>query len=243
VKLTVLGCSGVYAARGNPCSGYLVQAGGLNVLVDAGAGVLAALQVHLPLDMLDAVLVSHSHPDHWVEVPILRNALRYVLDSAGLALYAPVDVLDMANSVSHEHLAPTFEPHRLRDGDEVDLGGVRVTCSRTRHPPETLAFCFDDGTHRLAYSADTGPGWDFRSFSDPVDLALCEATFRDADGAQEPVHMTPREAGEAAAVAGARNLMLTHLLPGADLVEAGQEAESTYGAAVDVATAGRVIEL
>jgi ribonuclease BN (tRNA processing enzyme) len=243
VKLTVLGCSGVYAAPGNPCSGYLVQSGGLNVLVDAGAGVLGALQRHLPLDELDAVVVSHSHPDHWVEVPILRNALRHVLGVEGLELYAPADVLRLADQVSHEHLAPTLRPHRLTDASEVDLGGVVLRCSRTRHPPETLAFSLDDGAHRLGYSADTGPGWDFRSLGAPVDLAVCEATFREADGPQDPVHMTAREAGEAAAVAGARQLLLTHLLPGADPREASREAESAYGAAVDVAHAGLVVEL
>jgi ribonuclease BN (tRNA processing enzyme) len=243
VKLTVLGCSGVYAGPGNACSGYLVQADGCNVLVDAGAGTLAALQRHLPLEHLDAVVVSHSHPDHWVEVPILRNALRYVLGVEGLPLHAPEEVLQLANEVSHEHLAPTMVPRRITDGSTVELGGLELSCSRTRHPPETLAFCLDDGRRRLAYSADTGPGWDFRAFGRPVDLAVCEATFRRADGPHDPVHMTAHEAGEAAAASGSARLLLTHLLPGADPLEASREAESAYGAAVDVAHPGLVVEL
>jgi ribonuclease BN (tRNA processing enzyme) len=213
------------------------------VLFDAGAGTLAALQRHLPLEDLDAVVISHSHPDHWVEVPILRNALRYVLGVEGLPLHAPSEVLRLANQVSHEHIAPTLVPQRITDGSHVDLGELELSCSRTRHPPETLAFCFDDGRHRLGYSADTGPGWDFRSFGRPVDLALCEATFRGSEGPHDPVHMTAHEAGEAAAVAGAASLLLTHLLPGADPHEASRDAESAYGAAVGVAHSGLVVEL
>lgn len=243
MKLTVLGCSGVFAAPGNACSGYLVQSGELNVLVDAGAGVLGALQRHLPLEELDAVVISHSHPDHWVEVPILRNALHHVLDVEGVSLYAPAEVLRLADQVSHAHMAPTLRPHRLTDTSEVDLGGLVLRCSRTQHPPETLAFCLDDGRHRVGYSADTGPGWDFRALGTPVDLAVCEATFREADGPHDPVHLTARQAGEAAAVAGAQRLLLTHLLPGADPQEASREAESAYGAAVDVAHPGLVVEL
>jgi ribonuclease BN (tRNA processing enzyme) len=127
---------------------------------------------------------------------------------------------------------------------------VSVRCSRTDHPPETLAFCLDDGEHRVAYSADTGPGWDFTDFMTggggrspgrPVDLVICEATFREGQGGHDPVHMTAAEAGRAAKGAEARRLVITHLLPGADVEGARAEAEDAYGAAVEVARSGLVL--
>ena len=243
MKLTVLGCCGVYAAAGEACSGYLVQGGGVNVLMDAGAGTLGALQRHLPLEDLDAVLVSHSHPDHWVEVPVLRNAFRYVLHREGVPLFAPAEVLDLVARVSHEHVRPTLEPQLITGGDEFRLGELTVRCSRTDHPPETLAFCLDDGRNRIAYSADTGPRWGFEAFGEPVDLALCEATFREGDRNPEAVHLTAAQAGTAAARASARSLVITHMLPGADAEGARLEAESAYGSAVGVARSGLVVEL
>lgn len=243
LRMTVLGCSGVYASPDNACSGYLLQTDEVNVLVEAGAGILGTLQSHLPLQQLDAVVVSHSHPDHWVEVPILRNALRYVLGGGGLPLHAPAEVLRMASSVAHEHLAPTLEPHRITDTQVLEIGDLTISCSRTQHPPETLALCVQHDGRALAYSADTGPAWGFTEFGVDLDLAVCEATFREADGPHDPVHMTAAQAGAAAAEAGARSLLITHLVPGAEVGGARAEAESAYGSRVDVARPGLVVEL
>ncbi|HNH96176.1 MAG TPA: MBL fold metallo-hydrolase, partial [Microthrixaceae bacterium] len=69
LAVTVLGCGGTFAGAGNACSGYLVRGGGTAVLLDCGPGVLSSLQHHLEPTELDAVVVSHSHPDHWGDVP------------------------------------------------------------------------------------------------------------------------------------------------------------------------------
>ncbi len=250
MRLTVLGASGTYGSPGCPCSGFLVEHKGASVLLDAGPGTLAELQSHMPLEELDAVLLSHSHPDHWVEVPLLRNALRYVIGREGLAVHSTSETLGLIADISHESVAPTFQMSEITDGCEVLVGGLRIRCSRTDHPPETLAFCVDDGEHTLAYSADTGPGWSFAEFGAPVDLAICEATFREGsqaavDVADSPVgiHLTALQAGAIARSSGARSLLLTHLLPGADREAARAEAESAYGGPVGVAHRGLVIDL
>lgn len=250
MKLTVLGCSGTYAAPDCACSGFLVQAGGVSVLLDAGPGTLAELQRHMPIEDLDALLISHSHPDHWVEAPVMRNALRYVLGRDGLPVFSTSETLGMISEICHESVAPTFELSEIKDGSEVVVGPLRIRCSRTDHPPETLAFCVDDGERRLAYSADTGAGWSFSEFGTSVDLGICEATFRDgtptaAEAALSRVgiHMTALEAGAMGRASGARSLVLTHLLPGADRYGASAEAASAYGGEVAVASSGLVIDL
>lgn len=250
MRLTVLGCSGTYGAPDCACSGYLVQAGGLSVLLDAGPGTLAELQRYMPIEDLDALLISHSHPDHWVEAPVMRNALRYVLNREGLPVYSTSETLGLIDEISHEHVAPTFELTEIADGSEISVGPLRIRCSRTDHPPETLAFCVDDGERRLAYSADTGPGWSFAEFGASVDLAVCEATFRDgtpiavqASFSDVGIHMTALEAGAMARESGARSLVLTHLLPGADREGARAEAASAYGGDVAVAGSGLVVDL
>jgi ribonuclease BN (tRNA processing enzyme) len=246
MRVTVLGCSGTYAGAGTACSGYLVQADGVNVLVDAGPGTLAELQHHVALEDLDAVFISHSHPDHWVEAPVMRNALRYVLHCDGLPVYSTAETLGLITEICHERVAPTFELRAITDGDEVTVGGLTVRASRTQHPPETLGFCLDDGRHRLAYSADTGADWSFEEFGAAADLGICEATFREGTEAAthgREVHMTAFDAGQMARKAGTRALLVTHLLPGADPEGARAEAEEAYGAAVRVAEGGLVIDL
>lgn len=250
MKLTVLGCSGTFGAPDCACSGYLVQAGGASVLLDAGPGTLAELQRHMRIEDLDALLISHSHPDHWVEAPVMRNALRYVLQSEGLPVYSTSETLGLITEISHDRVEPTFELSEISDGAEVSVGPLRIRCSRTDHPPETLAFCLDDGERRLAYSADTGPGWSFSEFGAAVDLAICEATFRDGTPIAEQaafsdvgIHLTALEAGAMARASGARSLLLTHLLPGEDREGAKAEAASAYGGEVAVAGSGLVVDL
>lgn len=249
MRVTVLGCSGTYAGPGEACSGYLVQSGDTNVLVDAGPGTLAALQEHVPLTALDAVFCSHSHPDHWVEIPVLRNALRYVVHREGLPLYSTAETLGLITEVCHDRVPPTLDMHAIGDGAEVKVGdgdsALVVSAARTQHPPETLAFCLDDGRSRVAYSADTGRDWSFASFGGHVDVGICEATYRantDAEEFDGDVHMTARRAGEMSRDAGVGRLVITHLLPGADRDGARAEAEAAYGAPVQVATSGLTIE-
>src|SRR4051794_5409200 len=84
LRLHVLGCDGTYAGPGGACSGYLVQSGTQRLWLDAGPGTLARLQQHVALTDVDALVVTHEHPDHCGELPVLRNALRFVLGVAGL---------------------------------------------------------------------------------------------------------------------------------------------------------------
>ena len=77
LNLTVLGCSGTFPGEGGACSGYLVRSPEASLVVDLGAGTLAALQRHLAIGDVDAVVLSHVHPDHWLDLPLLRNAMRY----------------------------------------------------------------------------------------------------------------------------------------------------------------------
>ncbi|MCP4435812.1 MAG: MBL fold metallo-hydrolase [Actinomycetia bacterium] len=246
MRLTVLGCSGTYAGPGQACSGYLVESGGTKVLVDAGPGTFSELQKYTDVRALDAMFLSHSHPDHWVEAPVMRNALRYVVVSEGLPVYSTDETLGLITDVCHERVEPTYLMHSIGDGAEVRVGGITVRASRTQHPPETLGFCLDDGTSRIAYSADTGADWGFGEFGGQVDLGICEATFREGTevaSTGRDVHMTALDAGAMAKAAATRQLMITHLLPGADVAGAVAEAESAYGAAVRVAEGGLLIDL
>lgn len=242
LTVTVLGCSGTYAGPDGACSGFLVRSPGASVMMDAGPGTLANLQRHVAPDALDAVVLSHSHPDHWLELPVLRNALKYVLDFHGLELYATAETLELAEELTHRQLSPTFRPHVITDGSEFTVGGQRWRCSRTDHPVETLGLRVDAAGRSLAYTADTGPGWSLAELG-PVDLAISEATFLHGSPEQNPVHLSAREAGALARSAGARHLVISHVLPTGSVEAAVVEASDAYGAPVDVATLHRTFDV
>jgi ribonuclease BN (tRNA processing enzyme) len=214
MSLTVLGTGGSYAGPGNACSGYLVEVDGFRLWMDAGPGTLSNLLGHITLAEVDAVAISHSHPDHWLDLPVARNAFKYFERRSGIPLLSTADVLALADRLGHgEGMAPTFVPQVVADGDEVALGPLTVRFSRTDHPVETLAMRIEGGGRVLAYSADTAAGWSVEAFGPGTDVLLCEASLLPEHGGLAP-HVTGGEAGTMATAAEVGRLLLTHLPPG-----------------------------
>ena len=242
LALTVLGCDGSYAGPGGACSGYLVQGGGVSVWLDAGPGTLANLQRYLDLDTLDAVILTHSHPDHWVDVLPYHNVIRYLRPRTGLRVFSPPEVRRLAREVNGR-LEPAFDWVEVHGGDKVDVGGLTATFSRTDHGPETVAVRFDDASGAsLGYSADTGPGWSLSELGPDLDLALCEASLA-PEQERRVQHLTAAQAGTSARAAGAHHLVITHLQPGVDADRSKADASAAFGSPVDVAAVGTRYEV
>ena len=115
LSLTVLGCCGSYPGPGGACSGYLVRGAGTTIWLDAGSGTLANLQRHVGLTDIDAVVLSHGHPDHWSDVEGLRVALTYVIGRQGLPVFAPAGVRRLLS----EDPAPALDWHEVADGGRL----------------------------------------------------------------------------------------------------------------------------
>jgi ribonuclease BN (tRNA processing enzyme) len=235
LTVTVLGCSGTYAAPGGACSGYLFESAGCAVWVDCGAGTLANLQRHVTLADLDAIVISHSHPDHWTELPVVRNALKYAFDRTAMPAFGTAETLMRAEGALGEPLAPTLAWTVIDETSTVTVGPFVFTFSRTDHPVETLAVRAESaGGGSAVYSADTGPAWEPGPFA-AADLFVCEATLTpEFEGG--PPHLSARQAGAVAKRSGARRLVITHHWPGADLDAARLAAAAAYGGPVELAT-------
>jgi ribonuclease BN (tRNA processing enzyme) len=127
-----------------------------------------------------------------------------------------------------------FSWHALDDGADITIGSLDLRFSRTDHPPPTYAVELTGGEKRLVYTSDTGPRWSVDAFDPGADLVLSEATYIH-DDRQSPIHLSARQAGEAARAAKARRLVLTHLWPKIDPITSVEEGSEAFGAPVTLA--------
>jgi ribonuclease BN (tRNA processing enzyme) len=237
MSITVLGCSGGYPGAGSACAGYLVRCDGTLIWLDAGSGTLANLQRHIDIDAIDAVVLSHEHPDHWRDIELLYVAYKYGdRTRRGLPVLAPRGLSDL----TYFRTGDVFDWQVVADGDRLEFAKLVMLFSRTEHGPETLAVRIDGGGRSVAYSADSGPGWSFDRLGDGINLALCEATLDDAsEGTVQ--HMSGRQAGRAAA--GVDRLVLTHFWPDRDPADMAASAKTTFDGPISIAEVGEEFEV
>lgn len=239
LRITVLGSSGTYSSAESACSGYLVRSPGAAVLLDTGPGTSIELQRHLDLRALDAIVVSHEHPDHWSELPSLHHGFRYGIGRANVPTYGTAGTRRLLELVLPESLETSFDWQVIDAGSELTIGDQRWTFSRTDHPVETLAPCVEAGGRSLAYSADTGPGWSPAEYGEPIDLMVYEATLPVSMEPDGILHVSGRQAGERARSAGVGRLVVTHVPPEHDPAERIAAAAEAFGAPVELAVPGR----
>jgi len=210
-----------------------VRAGTTVLWVDCGNGSFTNLQQHVHPEELTAVVITHSHPDHCVDLYGLHVMNKYGLERECLPVFAPEGVEKQLEGLVGDW-TNTFDWRLVGDGDRLDLDGVALRFSRTDHPPPTVAVEIAHDGKRLVYTSDTGPEWSCAAFGTGADLVLSEATYQH-DDIRAPIHLSARQAGEAARDAGARRLMLTHLWPALDPIASVEEGSEGFGKAAVLA--------
>lgn len=241
MRLTVLGSSGSAPSAGRLCSGYLVQTDEVSVMLDAGNGASANLQRFVDLVDLDAVVVSHRHADHCVDLIGMHHAIR---GRGGVApaipLHAHPSVTDMlAGLTSREApyvLGDSFAVHDVGPGDRIEVGDLTITLFPSIHSVPAVSMRLEAGGRVLTYSGDSAGGDDLVAASRGADLLLCEATWQgDAADLPSGLHLTAAGAGEVARAAGVGRLMLTHVAGHLDRDVSRAQAADTWDGEVEVA--------
>jgi ribonuclease BN (tRNA processing enzyme) len=249
MRLTVVGCSGSFPGPDSPASCYLLEADGFRVVVDMGNGSLGALQKYTGLFDIDAVLLSHLHVDHCVD--LYSYSVARVFTPAGpqppIPVYGPARTAERMGYIhgldgddlglTKRFTFETLEPGRLA------VGPFDIELAHVNHPVETFAFRFTHGGRSLVYTGDTGETEAVPALADGADVLLSEAAFLEGPGLPPDIHLTARQAGGYANRAGVGRLVLTHLVPGNSADDARTEAAAEYRGTLDVAVAGQVIDL
>jgi len=246
MRITVLGKSPAWQDAGGACSGYLIEGGGARVLLDCGPGVFAKLRAFVDYVDVDAVVISHLHADHVNDLVTFASALRYGThpDTPPRLIVPPgapevLASLCAGGSMRTEHIAGAFALEVYDPTDTVDVGGLRMRFRPVPHFIPCNAVEVAEGGARMTFSADCGPNDALVEFAADTGLLLVEATLP----APDEGHLTPFEAGEHGARAGAARCVLTHFSDQLDSAWVRTEGERGFGGPVELAVEGAAYEL
>jgi ribonuclease BN (tRNA processing enzyme) len=233
MKLTVVGCSGSFPGPESPASCYLVEADGFRLLLDLGSGAVGALARYVSIYDIDAVLLSHLHPDHCMDLCGYYIARRYRPEgqSDRIPVYGPADTADrMATAYGlplHPGMREQFDFKPLPA--EFGVGPFRVATQLMSHPIEAYGFRLEHAGKALAYSGDTAECPALITLAKDADLLLCEASFHVGRDEAPGVHLNGTQAAAHALAAGVDRLVLTHIPPWNDPARTLEEAAAFRG--------------
>lgn len=244
MKLTVLGCSGSMPGPDSPSSGYLIEADGYRLVLDLGHGAFGTLQRYVDPAAVDAVVVTHLHADHCIDLTAYIVALRY-----GAARYR-VDGPDgriplIGPSGTRDRIAAAYDPLARKLGlhelfsfstpQSGELGPFALSFATVNHPIPTTAVRVTYGDRSLVYSADTGESEELVSLATGADVFLCEASFGPDDEYVPDLHLSAKQAGEHAHKADVGRLIVTHVPPWGSRQVAAEEAATAYKGPIEIA--------
>lgn len=246
MRLTVLGGCGAWPDAGQACSGYLVEHHGFRLLVDPGYATLPRLLHRAAADQIDAVFVSHGHPDHCADLnPLLRARALTDTPAAPLPICTPPGAVDAVLALDRRGMLDSaYVLHEFTPGSRLDIGPFGAQTRLLPHTVPNAGLRLTANDQVFAYTGDTGPSRELTELARDADLLLAEASFVDRVPTDaQPYLFSARQAGGLAADAEARHLLLTHLLPGTDPAAALAAASSRYDGPTGVATADLAVEL
>lgn len=243
MKVTVLGSCAAWPEPGRACSGYLVEHDGFRLVLDLGFATLPRLLRYCPGGAVDAVVITHRHSDHCVDLNGLLRVRHYGEPALPrIPLLCPPDVAELVDTLEpRPRLAELFDVYELPGSHRVgpfDVAGVALP-----HyvPNAGIRLTTPDGT--LAYTGDTGPDPALAELGARADLYIMEATLQAEPEPGEPRNvLTAREAGHWARQAGARRLLLTHFWPGSDRDVSLRQAREEFAGEILLADEDLVID-
>jgi ribonuclease BN (tRNA processing enzyme) len=224
MEITILGSgtSVPLADRASPSVAIFIE--GWFILMDIGPGTVRQLAIAgLEYQDIDCILISHFHPDHTADLIHFFFATRYppVLEERKpFTIVAPKGFDQFLELLKKPYGRWLDLPERLMSTEELKTSqkdsrqfqGFTIYSAPVNHTPQSLGFRIEDNSGKsIAYSGDTGYCEGIVELAREADLLILECSFPDDEAIAG--HLTPSEAGDIAARAGVKKLLLTHFYP------------------------------
>jgi ribonuclease BN (tRNA processing enzyme) len=227
----------------------LIEGGGTALLADLGTGAFANFLAHRPLEALDAVLISHMHADHFLDVIPMRYALKYgdARPRGKLPLYLPPGGEALLRKLTgafprepYGHfLGEVFDVRTYDPARPLRVGEISISFAPTSHYITTFAMRFDACGRSVTYSADTAPDESVSELARGTNVFLCEATLSQSAEEELPRgHSSARQAARMASNAEVERLILTHYPATRDAAAMASEARELFAGSLQVADDG-----
>lgn len=244
LKLTIIGFWGGYPRLNEASAGYLLEEDGFQIMIDFGSGVLSKMQNIVQPEQLDAVILSHYHPDHVADIGVLQHA-RLIQNflgnkSACLPIYGHPFDKEEFSKLTYRKITKgvAIEPQKT-----LTIGPFRVQFLKTNHPVPCFAMRFEAKGKSLVYTADTAFKEEFIPFSAQADLLVCECNFYKDQEGKNAGHMNSHDAGKLARAANVKELLLTHLPHYGEHSNLVKEAAEKYSGSISLAAYEKVITI
>lgn len=220
MRLRVIGSSSSVPRPNRACSCHLLRTRNTSIIFDFGTGALAKLRETMDYTDIDAVVISHMHADHFIDLVPLRYGLKYgpLVRSERMPVWLPPGGEAMLRALCstfapegpNDFLDEVYDIREYDPAQQLEIGDLTLRFARTIHYIECYAIRAESQGASVCYSADTAPSEDVVALAKGCSLFLCEAALglSREDGVRG--HVSAVEAGEMAQRAGARRLLLTH---------------------------------
>jgi ribonuclease BN (tRNA processing enzyme) len=237
-SLTVLGSSGAWPSPGRACSGYLLSHAGARIVLDLGTGTAGRLFALLGDAAPDAVVITHAHPDHAVDLHALFRSRLYTRPER-IPVYAATGVAELMAAIDPDDATrlPQVLDFRPLPAAPYEIGPFRLESMPLPHYVPNAGVRLVAPDLVVAYTGDTGPTPDLAALARDADLFIADSTNR------PPLNLTAAQAAQAAADGRARRLLLTHFWPGDDREQCRAQATALYPGEILLADEGMAIDL
>lgn len=246
MKITVLGGCGAWPAAGLACSGYLLDHDGFLLLVDPGYATLPRLLELVPAERIDAVAVTHKHPDHCADLnPLLRARALRDDPAPALPVHTLPGALDAVLALDRPGmLDEAYDLQEFAAGEAFEVGPFGIETMLLPHyvPNAGLRISADGAT--VTYTGDTGPSPLVAELAAGSDVLIADASYAEDVPEDSAAYLTSaRQAALQAAQARVGRLVLTHLVPETDPDAALRAARDGFGGPIDVARPGLTLDV
>lgn len=265
MKLTAIGTAGSYPGPDSAASCYLIETDEekpTRIVLDLGSGALSPLQRVVDPDALTAVVLSHLHPDHCMDMTGLYVRHCYdprffngnVSDTGSIRtrtpVFAPAGAEErltrayhtdpgkspVAGSSEPSDLTHAFEFFDLDHRSSWQIGSLTVESFLVDHPVEAYALRITDSRGKvITYSGDSDECDNLVEAARGADIFLCEAAFQEDRDTSRGIHLTGKRAGRVAANADVGSLVLTHIPSWTDCCIVRGEAAGEFRGPIELA--------